>query len=284
MQVLYGIALHLSMRSRPIYFAVIYRRFFTMLQNAAMETIEDSTRLLRQLTTHPEIVRVAGVLRALAARGITDLGVASGFMRTLVLAACHGDAHARPTDIDVHYTGTIPTAQAEVWLREILTARGIAPERWDIWNFREHDAAITSTAYGYRVHFVSTIDTIYLSVNDPGVDPIVHDLTGRGVADARMLRLEMPHLDVLDYAYSAAQLCYLSLEGCRRMALHQLTPTPRVARELRANASLWQTLAPEERDYLWHRARTKLSAAQREAALPLYAAYGWEPVLQSRGD
>ena len=114
----------------------------------------------------PAMERVTGVLARLAARGLADPAVASGFVRCHLLGV-------PPTDVDIHYVGGIPTATAESWLRDALAQTDGAQGEWDIWNFTEHDPRITTTEAGYRAHFVSTIDCVYL-----GADGALHDLTG----------------------------------------------------------------------------------------------------------
>jgi hypothetical protein len=214
-----------------------------------------------------ELQPIAAVLRALVARGLAQPAVASGFTRGIVLGA-------PPTDIDIHYVGAIPTATAEQWLAEIRADLGLTDGEWDIWNFQEHDPRITTTAYGYRVHFVSTIDCICLLP-----DGTLCDVTGRGVADARARRMHLTHLAVTDYPYRIGQLCYLYLEGCRRMALYDLAPTEASAAALRADAHLWARCPEPDRGYLVRRLRTKLTPAQRVAARPIYAAFGWDGIF-----
>ncbi len=222
---------------------------------------------LVQMAQISAMARVAVVLTRLAARGLGDPAVASGFVRCHLLGV-------PPTDIDIHYVGVVPTATAEGWLRDAIAETGGADGEWDIWNFTEHDPRITTTAYGYRAHFVSTIDCVYLAV-----DGMLHDLTGRGVADADQRTLEFTHLAVADYPYTPGQLCYLYLEGCRRMFLYGLSPTPASAQALHASAGLWRQAAPADRRYLRDRVRHKLTPAQCRAALPLYARYGWDAVF-----
>ncbi|MBA3825736.1 MAG: hypothetical protein H0X24_17790 [Ktedonobacterales bacterium] len=222
---------------------------------------------LAAIVQSPAMARVAGVLAHLAARGLGTPAVASGFVRCHLLGV-------PPTDVDIHYVGGIPTATAEAWLRDEVRQAGDAAGEWDIWNFTEHDPRITSTAYGYRVHFVSTIDCVYL-----GADGALHDLTGRGVADADQRVLALTHLTVTDYPYTPGQLCYLYLEGCRRMYLYGLTPTSASATALRAHTGLWQAAQPADRRYLRDRVRQKLTAEQRAQAQALYARYGWDAVF-----
>jgi hypothetical protein len=226
--------------------------------------------LLRAVAAAPAVRRVAAILARLRERGLREPAVASGFIRTHLLGV-------PPTDVDVHYVGDVPTAVAEGWLAEVLAEAQLSERDWDIWNFTEHDPRITSTEFGYRAHFVSTIDCVYL-----GADRALHDLTGRGVADARTRTLELCHLDVTEYAFSVGQLCYSYLEGCRRMFLYGLRPTSRSAEALRANAPLWQQCPAVDRAYLVRRLHNKLTAAQRVAAQPLYASFGWGEIFTMR--
>ncbi len=216
----------------------------------------------------PRVRHVAGILAKLARRGVQDPAVASGFIRARMLGA-------PPTDVDIHYVGDVPTATAQVWLHELLDADGIPHDDWDIWNFTEHDPRITSTAYGYLVHFVSTIDCIFL-----GPDGALHDLTGRGAADARGKILRFSHFEIQDYPYAEGQLCYIYTEGLRRMFLYDLAPDPASAAALRASPPLWHACAEADRRYLRDRLRRKLSIARRGAALSLYAAWGWATLFE----
>jgi hypothetical protein len=221
---------------------------------------------MRELAARPQVRAVTGVLRALQDRGLRDPAVASGFTRTLLLGVPQ-------TDIDIHYVGDVPTATAERWLEAILAERELSGA-WDIWNFQEHDPQITTTTYGYLVHFVSTIDCIYLAS-----DGRLFDLTGRGASDARSRTLSLTHLTVQGYTWSAGQLCYLYLEGCRRIFLYGLTPTAASAEALHRDAGLWHACANEDRQYLRRRLREKLTAEQRAVARPLYASFGWDAVF-----
>lgn len=223
-------------------------------------------RWLAELAELPQAQAVTRVLCALQARGVGDPAVASGFTRSLLMGT-------PPTDVDIHYTGAIPTAMAEVWLAEILAKQRLDGE-WDIWNFTEHDPHITTRDFGYLAHFVSTIDCVYL-----GPDSTFHDLTGRGASDARERVLAFPHLTVVGYPYSAGQLCYLYLEGCRRIVLHDLTPTPTAARALCEASGLWRAALPADRAYLRARVRDKLTLVQRQMARPRYARFGWDLVF-----
>lgn len=231
-----------------------------------MKQTSEDTSWLAELAARPDVQAVATVLRALQARGVEDPAVASGFTRSLLLAT-------PPTDVDIHYTGAIPTATAEKWLAEILVEQGLGGE-WDIWNFTEHDPRITSRDFGYLAHFVSTIDCVYL-----GPAGVLHDLTGHGVSDARTRTLAFPHLAVVGYPYSAGQLCYLLLEGCRRIALHNLKPNPSADRALRESSGLWQAALPADRAYLRDRLRSKLTPEQRHLARPRYAQFGWDHIF-----
>jgi hypothetical protein len=215
---------------------------------------------------------VASVLGQLAARGLGDPAVASGYIRCHLLGV-------PPTDVDIHYVGEVPTATAQAWLHEALAAAGILDGEWDIWNFTEHDARISSVAYGYCVHFVSTIDCVCLAA-----DGMLHDTTGRGVADAEARILAFTHLGVADYPYTPGQLCYLYLEGCRRMFLYGWTPTSASAAALRGNADLWGQASAADRRYLRERVAQKLTADQRHAAQPFYASYGWDAVFDEAHD
>jgi hypothetical protein len=227
----------------------------------------DDAAWLREVERDARLAPVAAVLARLAARGLREPAVASGFTRCIVLGA-------PPTDIDIHYVGEVPTATAEGWLAEARVDLGLADGEWDIWNFQEHDPLITTTAYGYHVHFVSTIDCIYLAA-----DGALHDLTGRGVADARARRMHFSHLDVTDYPYTAGQLCYLYLEGCRRIAQYGLTSTAASAAALRENADLWARCPAPDQDYLRRRLRYKLTPDQRDAARTVYASFGWDAIF-----
>jgi hypothetical protein len=226
---------------------------------------------LAAIAQRSDMRAAAGMLTRLAARGLIDPAVASGFMRCHLLGV-------PPTDVDIHYVGPVPTATAEAWLHEELATAGISDGEWDIWNFTEHDPRILTTAYGYQVHFVSTIDCVYL-----GADGVLHDLTGRGVANAEARILEFTHLAVSDYPYTPGQLCYLYLEGCRRMFLYGLTPTTASANALQTNVHLWHRATPADRHYLRDRIQHKLTDVQRAAAQSLYAHYGWDAVF-SPGD
>ncbi len=227
----------------------------------------DTRTWLAAKARDPRLQRVARILARLRQRGLSDPAVASGFTRGILL-------DAPPTDVDIHYVGAVPTAMAEIWLAEELRAAGIADGEWDIWNFQEHDPRITTTAYGYQVHFVSTIDCVCL-----GADGMLRDVTGRGAADAQARRLHFCHLAVTDYPYTEGQLCYMYLEGCRRVFLYGLTATAESAAALRAHADLWARCPEPDRAYLRERLRTKLTPVQREAARPCYAAFGWDGIF-----
>jgi hypothetical protein len=220
----------------------------------------------------PAMMRVADMLARLAARGLTDPAVASGFVRCHLL-------DVPPTDVDIHYVGDVPTATAARWLREELQRSGNDQGEWDIWNFTEHDPRITTVGYGYRAHFVSPIDCVYL-----GADGALYDLTEHGVADAAARILEFTHLTVTDYPYTPGQLCYLYLEGCRRMFLYNLMPTPASTSALRAHADLWHAALPADRHYLRDRIRQKLTPQQRAQAHDLYRCYGWDAIFTSGDD
>lgn len=227
----------------------------------------DDAGWLRELARDARLGPVAAVLARLAAQGLRGPAVASGFTRGILLSAA-------PTDIDIHYVGDVPTATAERWLAAARTELGLAGGEWDIWNFQEHDPLITTTAYGYHAHFVSTIDCVYLAA-----DGALHDLTGRGAADAQAHVLHFSHLDVTDYPYTAGQLCYLYLEGCRRVFQYGLTPTAASAAALRANAGLWARCPAPDQAYLHRRLRKKLHPAQRDAARAIYASFGWDAIF-----
>ena len=226
---------------------------------------------LHQIAQMPAMQQVAAILAGLRDRGLQEPAVASGFIRSHVMGV-------PPTDVDIHYVGTVPTKTAEQWLAELLTAGNITNRSWDIWNFTEHDPRITTTEFGYRAHFVSTIDCIYLAP-----DGALHDLTNRGVVDARTHTLEFCHLGVTNYRFEIGQLCYIYLEGCRRMFLHDLHPTPTSALALRNSASLWQRCPAVDRAALHKRLHEKLDAAQRAAAQPIYASYGWDAIFAMDG-
>jgi hypothetical protein len=227
-----------------------------------------SDPLFAAIEADPRVRYVAGVLAALQRRGLRDPAVASGFIRAQILGM-------PPTDVDIHYVGDVSTATAEAWLHDLLAVDGIPHDDWDIWNFTEHDPHILSTDYGYLVHFVSTIDCIAL-----GPDGTLRDVTGRGAADARGKILHFSHLEVQDYPYKAEQLCYIYTEGLRRVFLYDLAPDQPSAVALRASSPLWHACAASDRRYLRDRLRQKLSAAQREAALPLYAEWGWATLFE----
>jgi hypothetical protein len=229
--------------------------------------MEDDATWLAEKARDPRLQRAARILARLRERGLIDPAVASGFTRGVLL-------DAPPTDVDIHYVGDVPTATAEMWLVEELRAAEIQDGEWDIWNFQEHDPLITQIAYGYLVHFASTIDCIHL-----GADGALHDVTGRGVADARARRMHLGHLAVTDYPYKVGQLCYMYLEGCRRVFQYGLTATDESAASLRANADLWGRCPEPDRIYLCERLREKVPAAQRAAARPCYAAFGWDSIF-----
>jgi hypothetical protein len=222
---------------------------------------------LTDLAARPDVIQIVEILHALEDRGLTTPAVASGFPRSLLL-------DAPPSDVDIHYTGVVPTVQAEEWLHAELAARKVFSTDWDIWNFTEHDARITTIEFGYLAHFVSTIDCVYIAA-----DGQLHDLTGRGVADAEARLLEFTHPYVQQYSWTPGQLCYLLLEGCRRIFLYGLTPTPEATRHLREGVVLWDAAIATDRTYLHKRLYHKLDALQREAARPIYEQYGWGAVF-----
>ncbi|HKD76490.1 MAG TPA: hypothetical protein VKB76_13390, partial [Ktedonobacterales bacterium] len=107
----------------------------------------------------------------------------------------------------------------------------------------------------------------------------LYDPTGRGASDARARTLSLTHLTVQGYTWTAGQLCYLYLEGCRRIFLYGLTPTTASADALRQDAGLWHACTDADRLYLWRRLREKLTAEQRAVARPMYASFGWDAVF-----
>lgn len=114
-----------------------------------------------------EIKDVANVLADLEQGGLKQACVASGYTRGWL-------TDTKPSDIDIAYVGDIHFEQAQELLRNSISRRGLEDLDWDlngIWNAELAYPEITITERHYLIHYVCSIDTVYLASDGKLYDP-----------------------------------------------------------------------------------------------------------------
>lgn len=196
----------------------------------------------QQIESQPEVVQVAGVLAELEEKGLKQVCIASGWTRGWLIDSAR-------SDIDIAYVGDIHYTQAQRLLLEAIQKHKVEHLDWDlegIWNAELACPEITTTRQHYLVHYVCSIDSVYLAS-----DGKLHDATGFGFEDAANKVLRMNDFEQIDFNYQPVNIVYLCLEGCRRIAKFGWTPTSRSVELIRKGLPLWSELSAAEREYFY---------------------------------
>jgi hypothetical protein len=220
-----------------------------------------------------EVKNAVKVLKRLEEQGLEQPAIASGWIRGYL-------TNTTPTDIDIAYMGPIHFEDAQKILLKTIQELNLENMNWDlkgIWNSGLIDTQIKSTEHNYLIHYVSSIDTVYLASDGKLYDP-----TGFGFEDAENLTLRLNNFLENDYIYKPVNIVYLCLEGCRRIAKLNWKPTPKSIELIKYGIPFWEKLSPDKKTYFHEK---KIKAKYKPEEIPeikkVYEEFGWGSVFNS---
>lgn len=220
---------------------------------------------IKNIESNPEIIMATSVLKLLEERGLKDVGIASGWIRSFL-------TDSPRSDIDIAYVGDIHFEKAQVILDEILTELNLDKSLWDIkgiWNAQLENPQVTTTDMNYLLFYVSSIDSVGLKS-----DGKLHDITGHGFIDAKNKVLRMNDFTKFNFPYTDGKIVYLCTEGCRRIAKFGWKPTKRSIELIRLGQKKWEKLADTNREYFIRRIKKKYTTEEHIEAKKVYSKYG----------